>query len=61
MRTVDLTCRFEGNKRKRDLEAATPLWRIDLEIKQGEVYWWTESEAQALYTQVATPTYPASD
>lgn len=43
--------RFEGGKRKRDLEAATPLWRIELEIKNGEVYWWTESEAQALYAQ----------
>ena len=27
--------RFEGGKRKRDLEAATPLWRIELEIKNG--------------------------
>jgi hypothetical protein len=43
--------RFEGKSRHRELEARAPMWRIDLEIKGGEVYWWTESEAQALYKQ----------
>lgn len=43
--------RFEGKARHRELEARAPLWRIDLEIKGGQVFWWTESEAQALYKQ----------
>lgn len=43
--------RFDGNKRNREAEAATPMWRIDLEITNGEVYWWTESESQPLYKQ----------
>lgn len=43
--------RFEGKTRQRELEARAPMWRIDLEIKGGAVYWWTESEAQALYKQ----------
>ena len=33
--TKVILCRFEGGKRKRDLEAATPLWRIELEIRNG--------------------------
>lgn len=43
--------RFEGKSRKRELEARAPMWRIDLEIKDGEVFWWTESEAEPLYKQ----------
>eukprot|EP00092_Neocalanus_flemingeri_P022305 GFUD01024187.1.p1 GENE.GFUD01024187.1~~GFUD01024187.1.p1 ORF type:complete len:836 (+),score=195.53 GFUD01024187.1:63-2570(+) len=43
--------RFEGKARQRELEARAPMWKIDLEIKDGVVSWWTESEAQALYKQ----------
>ena len=43
--------RFDGNKRNREAEAATPMWRIDLEVTNGEVFWWTESESQPLYKQ----------
>jgi len=43
--------RFDGKSRQRELEARAPMWRIDLEIKGGDVFWWTESEAQALYKQ----------
>ena len=27
------------------------MWKIDLEITDGVVYWWTESESQPLYKQ----------
>jgi len=43
--------RFDGAKRQRELEARAPMWKIDLEICDGKVYWWTESESQPLYRQ----------
>ena len=43
--------RFDGTKRQRELEARAPMWKIDLEITDGVVYWWTESESQPLYKQ----------
>ena len=43
--------RFDGIKRHREWEARAPMWRIDLEITDGHVHWWTESESQPLYKQ----------
>merc|ERR1719225_1473249 len=43
--------RFDGTKRQRELEARAPMWKIDLEITDGIVYWWTESESQPIYRQ----------
>ena len=43
--------RFQGSKRHRELESRAPLWKIDLEISDGCVSWWTESESQPLYKQ----------
>ena len=43
--------RMEGGKRVREKESAAPMWRIELEISDSKVYWWTESESQPLYKQ----------
>ena len=42
-------CRFEGGKRKRDLEAATPLWRIELEIRNG----WSTNDVLSSFRKIS--------
>ena len=53
--------RFEGAKRRRELESRAPLWKIDLEISDRQVYWWTESESQPLYKQEICRLAPGED
>ena len=41
--------RFEGGKRKRDLEATTPLWRIELEIRNG----WSTNDVLSIQRRIS--------